>query len=65
MFYKVFVADFGVVMIVCVETFLFDLVAEFVLLTFDFFFLSEVSLSNLNFRKYDICQCYVSKTSWY
>ena len=37
MFYNLFAADFGVPMIVHVETFLFDLVVGFLLIIFDFF----------------------------
>ena len=41
--YNLFVADFEIAMIVYVEVFLFVLVVEFCLLSFDFFFLFELS----------------------
>ena len=49
MFYSLFVADFKAAIFVYVEIFLFDLVVEFFLPIFDFFFLFEVSFSYLNF----------------
>ena len=49
MFCNLCVADFDVAMIVYVDIFIFDLVVEFFLLIFDFFFLFELSFDYLIF----------------
>ena len=56
MFCNLCVADFEVTVIVYVEIFLFNLVVEFFLLIFDFFFLFELSLC---------CQCLGCSFSFY